>query len=63
MPCSLQSALAEFMSYAEASVCGAALDNLMLKIESYAIGPCEPCQVRKEAALSNTFCVPQGSLT
>ena len=33
-----------------------------LKVESCAIKACEPCQVRKEAALSNHFCVPQGCL-
>jgi len=29
---------------------------------SFATGLHEPCQVRNEAALSETFCVPEGSL-
>jgi len=30
----------------------------MLTFGSYATEICEPCQVRNEAALSKTFCVP-----
>ena len=36
--------------------------NRALKTESCATGTYEPCQVRKEAALSKHFCVPRGSL-
>ena len=31
---------------------------LVLQLRSYAIKNCEPCQVRKEAALSGDFYVP-----
>jgi len=40
----------------------AALWRWCWKIESCAIETCEPCQIRKEAALSSHFYVPQGRL-
>ena len=34
----------------------------VLSIGTCATVPCEPCQIRKEAALSNVYGVPQASL-
>lgn len=42
--------------------CMVSLSELVLTLGSCATGTHEPCQVRKEAAVSGHSCVPQGSL-
>lgn len=60
--CNSQSALARLNSFLRLSVCLACLLHVALTIGSCAMSPHEPCQVRKEAALSGLTHVPRGSL-
>ncbi len=63
VPCNLQSALARLNSFPEAvSACRVCLLHVVLTSGSCAMGTHEPCQVRKEAALSGLSHVPRGSL-
>ena len=60
--CNSQSALARLKSFSRLSVCKVCLLHVALKIGSRAMSAHEPCQVRKEAALSGLTHVPWGSL-
>lgn len=60
--CNLQSALAGLNSFLRLFVCKVCLMHVVLTSGSCAMETHEPCQVRKEAALSGTFYVPRGCL-
>ncbi len=60
--CNSQSALARLNPFLRLSVCLVCLLHVVLTIGSCAMSNHEPCQVRKEAALSGTTHVPRGSL-
>ena len=61
--CNSQSALARLNSFSEAvRIVGSAYLHVVLTFGSCAMGTHEPCQVRKEAALSGLSHVPRGSL-
>ncbi len=62
VPYNSQSALARLKSFSRLSVCLVCLVHVVLKIGSCAMSAYEPCQVRKEAALSRLTHVPWGSL-
>ena len=53
-----QSAIARLNSHSRCVVCMVCLKRVVLTPGSYATGTHEPCQVRKEAAVSGIFCVP-----
>ncbi|AGN34467.1 hypothetical protein BaLi_c00290 [Bacillus paralicheniformis ATCC 9945a] len=62
MPCTrnpLERGRIPFSRFVYFKVC---LKQVVLTLGSCAMGIHEPCQVRKEAALSGTFHVPQGCL-
>ena len=62
VPYHLQSAIARLnplLRYGDFMVC---LKELVLTYRSHATGTHEPCQVRKEAAVSGHSCVPWGNL-
>ncbi len=63
VPCNSQSALARLNPFLRLSVCKVCLLHVALTVGSCAMGTHEPCQVRKEAALSGFTHVPRGSLT
>ena len=60
--CNLQSALAGLNSFLRLFVCKVCLVHVVLTSGSCAMESHEPCQVRKEAALSGTFHVPRDRL-
>jgi len=62
VPCNPQSALAGLNSHPRYDACKACLVQVVLTIGSCATETHEPGQVRKEAAISGFFCVPQTSL-
>lgn len=62
MPYNLQSALAGLNSFLRLFACKACLVHVVLTSGSCAMGTHEPCQVRKEAALSGTSHVPRDRL-
>jgi len=63
VPCNSQSAQARLNSFLRLCACRVCLLHVALKVGSRAMGSHEPCQVRKEAALSGFTHVPWGSLT
>lgn len=62
MSCNLQSALAGLNSFLRLFACKVCLLHVVLTSGSCAMESHEPCQVRKEAALSGTFHVPRDRL-
>ena len=57
VPCNLQSAIARLMRYLGANLVVFEYALFMMKLGSYSIVTCEPCQGRNAAALSgNTMC-------
>lgn len=62
VPYNLQSAIARLNSHFRCGVFMACLKGLVLTFRSRATGTHEPCQIRKEAAVSGHSCVPWGSL-
>ncbi len=62
MPCNLQSAIAGSNSYPRLVLVGSWPKQVMRMVGSCATEIHEPCQVRKEAAVSEHFRVPQGCL-
>ena len=62
VPCNLQSAIAGLNSYVRFELCEVWLMQVVLKNGSYATETHESRQVRKEAAVSGIFRVPQGCL-
>jgi hypothetical protein len=62
VPCNLQSAIAGLNSYSRFVLCKVWLMQVVLTNGSYATETYESRQVRKEAAVSGHFRVPQGSL-
>ena len=63
MPCNLQFAIAGSNSQAEGYYLTTSLYKLVMTTRSYATGNYEPCQDGNVAALSRSFCVPQGHLS
>lgn len=57
-----QSAIARLNSHPRCGDFMVCLNGVVLTPGSCATGTHEPCQIRKEAAVSGHFCVPQGSL-
>jgi hypothetical protein len=62
VPCNLQPAIAGLNSYVRSELCEVWLMQVVLTNGSYATETHEPRQVRKEAAVSGIFRVPQDSL-
>src|SRR5699024_7353314 len=58
-----QSAIARTNSHLRLDVFKACLKGVVLTPRSCATGTHEPCQIRKEAAVSGHSCVPRGSLS
>jgi len=62
VPYNLQSAIARLNSHLRCGIFMVCLKGLVLTFRSCATGTHEPCQIRKEAAVSGHSCVPRGSL-
>jgi len=58
VPCNLQPAIAGLKSNPRLVLVGSWSEQVMRMVWSYATRTHEPCQIRKEAAVSGHFCVP-----